>query len=90
MVPAQINFRAETAYSFEQAMMSAGISLSYDAVFASGSVSSAFSQSSSVRQQSVIVKLMQPMYTISFADDALAEPAGWLRLDAERPLRPVL
>jgi hypothetical protein len=77
VVPAQINFRAETAYSFEQAMMSAGISLSYDAVFASGSVSTAFSQQSSVQQQSVIVKLMQPMYTISFADDALAEPADF-------------
>ena len=37
-----INFRAETAYSFEQAMLSAGFSLSYDAVFASGSVSGAF------------------------------------------------
>ncbi len=58
-------------------MMSAGISLSYDAVFASGSVSSAFSQQSSVSRHSVIVKLMQPMYTISFADDALAEPADF-------------
>ncbi len=77
VVPAQINFRAETAYSYEQSMMSAGISLSYDAVFASGSVSSAFSQNSSVRRHSVIVKLMQPMYTISFADDALAEPADF-------------
>jgi hypothetical protein len=77
VVPAQINFRAEIAYSFEQAMMAAGISLSYDAVFASGSVSGAFGQQSSVRRHSVIVKLMQPMYTISFADDALAEPADF-------------
>jgi hypothetical protein len=81
VVPAQINFRAETAYSFEQAMLSAGFSLSYSAVFASGSVSGAFSEQSSVRQSSVIVKLMQPMYTISFADDALAEPADFFHAD---------
>lgn len=57
--------------------MSAGISPSYNAVFASGSVSSAFSQNSSVKQQTVIVKLMQPMYTISFADDELDEPGSF-------------
>jgi hypothetical protein len=77
VVPAMINFKATTAYSFEQAMMSAGISVKYSAIFASGSVSAALKQQSSVKQHTVIVKLMQPMYTISFADDEMAEPADF-------------
>ena len=81
VVPASINFQAQSAYSYEQAMLAAGISLSYDAVFASGSVSAAFSEESSLSQTTVIVKLMQPMYTISFADDALAEPASFFHPD---------
>ncbi len=81
VVPAMINFKSEQAYSFQQAMLSAGIGLSYSAVFASGSVSSAFSQNSSVATHSVIVKLLQPMYTISFADDEMAEPGDFFDSD---------
>lgn len=81
VVPAMINFRARSAYSFQQAMMDAGISVKYSAVFASGSVSSSFSQNTSVKSHTVIVKLVQPMYTISFADDEIAEPAGFFSPD---------
>jgi hypothetical protein len=35
------------------------------------------SQNSSVKRRTVLVKLMQPMYTISFADDQKAEPADF-------------
>jgi hypothetical protein len=50
-------------------------------VFASGSVKSSFSQNTSVKTHTVIVKLLQPMYTISFADDEIAEPAGFFAPD---------
>jgi len=77
VVPAQISFQAKEAYSYEQAMLDAGISLKYDAVFASGSVGASMRNQSSEESKMVIVKLFQPMYTISFADDAIAEPAAF-------------
>ena len=81
VVPAQINFKAESAYSVQQAMLSAGLSVRYSAVLASGSVAGSLSQSSSVKRRSVLVKLLQPMYTISFADDEKAEPADFFAPD---------
>ncbi len=77
VVPAQINFRAESAYSVQQALLSAGLSIKYNALIASGSVGASMSQASSVKRRTVLVKLMQPMYTISFADDQKAEPADF-------------
>lgn len=77
VVPAQISFQAKEAYSFEQAMLDAGISLKYSAVLSSGSVGASLRQSSQNQSKTVIVKLFQPMYTISFADDALAAPADF-------------
>jgi hypothetical protein len=81
VIPAQINFKAESAYSLQQAMISAGLSVRYSAVLASGSVSGSLQQSSSVKRRSVLVKLLQPMYTISFADDEKAEPADFFAPD---------
>jgi hypothetical protein len=77
VVPAQINFKAESAYSLQQAMLSAGLSIKYNALLSSGSVAGSLKQSSSVKRRTVLVKLMQPMYTISFADDQKAEPADF-------------
>ena len=81
VVPAQINFKAESAYSVQQALLSAGLSVKYSGIIASGSVGGSLSQSSSVKRRSVVVKLMQPMYTISFADDEKAEPADFFAAD---------
>jgi hypothetical protein len=81
VVPAQINFRAESAYSVKQALLSAGLSVKYNALLASGSVAGSISQSSSVKRRTVLVKLLQPMYTISFADDEKAEPADFFAPD---------
>lgn len=77
VVPAQINFSAQSAYSKEQAMLSAGLSLRYNAVLSSGSVAGSLKQSSAITRHTVLVKLLQPMYTISFADDRMAEPADF-------------
>lgn len=81
VIPAQINFRAESAYSVQQALISAGLSVRYSGIIASGSVGGSLSQSTSVARRSVVVKLMQPMYTISFADDEKAEPADFFASD---------
>jgi hypothetical protein len=81
VIPAQINFRAESAYSVQQALISAGLSVRYSGIIASGSVGGSLSQSTSVKKRSVVVKLMQPMYTISFADDEKAEPADFFAPD---------
>ncbi len=77
VVPAQINFKAESAYSVQQALLSAGLTVRYNALIASGSVGGSLQQSSSVKRHTVVVKLLQPMYTISFADDEKAEPASF-------------
>ena len=77
VIPANISFQAKEAYSFEQAMLDAGISVKYSAILASGSVGASIRQSEQEQTRTVVVKLFQPMYTISFADDALAEPADF-------------
>jgi thiol-activated cytolysin len=77
VIPAQISFRTKEVYSFEQAMMDAGISLKYSAILASGSVGASISQSNTNESHTVIASIFQPMYTISFADDEIAEPAGF-------------
>ncbi|MEZ4673420.1 MAG: thiol-activated cytolysin family protein [Caldilineaceae bacterium] len=74
VIPAQISFQVKEAYSFEQAMLDAGISLKYSGVLANGDVGAALRRTSNQQSHTVIVKLFQPMYTISFADDAIAEP----------------
>ncbi len=81
VVPAQINFRAESAYSVQQALISAGLSVKYSGIIASGSVGASMSQASTIKKRTVLVKLMQPMYTISFADDEKAEPADFFAED---------
>ena len=77
VIPAQISFQAKEVYSFEQAMIDAGISLKYSGVLNSGSVGASINRSSTTETHTVIAKIFQPMYTISFADDEIAEPAGF-------------
>jgi|GEM_PF-2849727 len=81
VIPAQISFQAKEVYSFEQAMLDAGISLKYSSVLASGSVGTSINQNSTTETHTVIAKIFQPMYTISFADDEIAEPAGFFAED---------
>jgi hypothetical protein len=81
VIPTRINFKSVSAYSVKQAMLQAGLSVKYNAVLANGSVSGSLDQSSSVKTRTVLVKLLQPMYTISFADDAKAEPADFFSPD---------
>jgi len=81
VIPAQISFQAKEAYSYEQAMLDVGMSVKYNALLASGSVAGSINQSSESQTHTVIVKIFQPMYTISFADDELAEPADFFASD---------
>lgn len=81
VIPAQISFQAKEAYSYEQAMLDVGMSVKYNAVLASGSVAGSIRQSSQSETHTVIVKIFQPMYTISFADDQLAEPVDFFHPD---------
>ncbi|MFO7610476.1 MAG: thiol-activated cytolysin family protein [Candidatus Krumholzibacteriia bacterium] len=77
VIPAQISFQAKEAYSFEQAMLDAGISVKYSGVLSSGSVGASIRQNTSSTSHTAVVKIFQPMYTISFADDEIAEPADF-------------
>ncbi len=81
VIPAQISFQVKEAYSFEQAMLDAGISLKYSGVLANGNVGASLRRTSNRESHTVIVKLFQPMYTISLADDAIAEPRDFFGAD---------
>jgi hypothetical protein len=65
VIPAQISFQVKEAYSFEQAMLDAGISLKDSSVLANGNVGASLRRTSNRKSHTVIVKLFQPMYTIS-------------------------
>jgi hypothetical protein len=65
VIPAQISFQVKEAYSFEQAMLDAGISLKDSSVLANGNVGASLRRTSNRKSHTVIVKLFQPMYTMS-------------------------
>lgn len=81
VIPAMIDFSKTEVHSFEQSMMDIGVSAKYGSAFASIKASVDYSTSSSVESHTVLVRMMQPMYTISFADEAHPTPADFMHED---------
>ena len=77
VIPAQVVLVNEVAHSFEHAMMQSDISLKYSGVFKSASFESSFSTEKKVSSHTVVVRMYQPMYTISFAGDEMQTPADF-------------
>ncbi|HUX85426.1 MAG TPA: thiol-activated cytolysin family protein [Chloroflexota bacterium] len=75
VVPATMSYEREEAYSFNQAMLSVGISASYASAFAGAGLDTSFSRERQVGAHSIVVKFYQPMYTIQFDDDRVSTPA---------------
>jgi len=74
-LPALVAFTKEESSSETEMTLQLGASLSYSSAVASLDFEAAFAGQEAVQKHTIVAKLMQPMYTISFADDAIAEPA---------------
>lgn len=78
--PGTIDYISEAANSFQQSMVSMGVTAGYSAPMAPALGGSAsMSLTRSYRKQTIIVRLIQRLFTIEVADDlpALREPAGF-------------
>ena len=78
VVPADIEYVRKEAYSFEQTALDLGFSLRYDGPLASAGLDTAFSSERSFERHTILVRMVQPMYTISFADDHVVSPSQLL------------
>ncbi|MGH7689336.1 MAG: thiol-activated cytolysin family protein [Gemmatimonadaceae bacterium] len=88
VVPAQIDFQQTEAFASNQFILSFGGSVQASAPLKSldiplpGTASLGVSDSGGVKVSfevhTIAVKLMQPMYTISFADEPMSEPGDYL------------
>ncbi|MGE0598330.1 MAG: thiol-activated cytolysin family protein [Dehalococcoidia bacterium] len=74
VVPADIEYVRKEAYSFEQTALELGFSVRYDGPLAQAGLDVAFSSNNSFEQHTILVRMVQPMYTISFVDDHVFEP----------------
>ena len=75
VVPAAMSYVRDESYSFDQAILSIGVSASYSTPFAGAGLDASFSSERKVGSHTIIVKFYQPMYTIQFADDRVSSPA---------------
>lgn len=78
VVPADIDYVRREAYSFEQTALDLGVSLRYDGALASAGLDTAFAADRSFEQHTILVRMVQPMYTISFVDDGVIRPSQLL------------
>jgi hypothetical protein len=80
-LPATLTFTSEEVQTSEQLAYSLGVHASYDGLLVSAGFDASFSHETGLTQHTVTAKLVQPMYTISFADDELATPADFFAKD---------
>jgi hypothetical protein len=73
-LPARVTYTTSTVDSFEELASSTGVNLGFSIPLISAGLDAEFKNGStrSARSKTVAVKLYQPMYTISFADDVYA------------------
>jgi hypothetical protein len=75
IIPANIDYKSAVTYSFEHAMYEAGLSVDYEGGVFSAGLESAYSNENMVAKKTVICRMVQPMYTISFITDTYEKPA---------------
>ncbi len=75
VVPATMSYVREESFSFDQAMLSIGVSVNYAGPLAGAGLDASFATQRQVGAHTIIVKFFQPMYTIRMADDRIATPA---------------
>jgi hypothetical protein len=81
VVPSDITYTRSETHSFEQSSLEIGVSLRYDGAMRQAGLDSSFSQESQTEKHSIAVKLIQPMYTIRMADDAVRDAGDFFTAD---------
>lgn len=74
-LPALVAYSRKETTSQEQMSLQLGVAASYSSELSSVNFEAAFANQESEERYTVVAQLMQPMYTIAFADDAIAEPS---------------
>lgn len=77
LIPARLNFVRQEAHSFEQMLLKTGLNVKYDGAAVKGSLSAAFGLNRSSRAHTIFVRFMQPMFTVTFADEAKGRPSDY-------------
>ena len=78
VVPALIDYQKTEAFSDQQASVDVGIHGAFPVKGVNISVGVTVRDSSSFQQHTIAVTLIQPMYTISFADEEKVDPGAYL------------
>lgn len=98
-IPARISLDVFEAYSFEHSMQQVDVTAGFEVPFVGATFNAAFGHERQAGETSVVVRLVQPMYTISVADDEIPRNRDFFRegldwsaggaacdaLDPERP-----
>ncbi len=72
-LPARITYTSSVVSSLEETLTEVGIDANVSFAIVSAGLDTSFKDHQSARTNTVVVKLFQPMYTISLADDELPE-----------------
>ncbi|MEZ5245588.1 MAG: thiol-activated cytolysin family protein [Acidimicrobiales bacterium] len=81
VVPSDITYTRTETHSFEQSSLEIGVSLRYDGPLRQAGLDSSFNQESQTEKHSIAVQLIQPMYTIRMADDAVRTAGDFFSAD---------
>jgi hypothetical protein len=76
-VPGNIQYTITEVTQKEEIALSLGVHASYSGLLASASLDADISHESGLTQHTVVASLVQPVYTVSFADDALPTAASF-------------
>lgn len=73
-LPAMVSYQRNEVESIDEMALKIGAHSAYDGLLVDASFDASMALSQTRRQSTVVARLIQPMYTIAFADDAIATP----------------
>ena len=77
VIPGKVSYERAEAHTFEQSLTSIGISAGYKSGFNSIDADFNFGTGRTVNSHTIIVRFFQPMFTISFDENSILEPASF-------------
>ncbi len=77
VIPGKVSYERAEAHTFEQSLTSIGISAGYKSGFNSIDADFNFGTGRTVNSHTIIVRFFQPMFTISFDENSIREPASF-------------
>lgn len=75
--PSRLSYSAQIASSLEHAALSLGVGAKYTGPLVTAGFNVSYDDSKSLARRTIVAKLVQPMYTVSVADDKLSTPADF-------------